>query len=278
MLTLVNEALILYLCSMKQLTFYKYQGTGNDFVMVDNRSDFFPKDNVQLIAHLCDRRFGIGADGLILLENDLSADFKMVYYNADGNQSTMCGNGGRCIVAFAHDLGVIQNQTVFNAVDGLHHATINNDKIVALQMIDVLKNTIESNTNDTFLFTGSPHHVQFVQNLNTFNVFENGKTIRYSEKYKPGGTNVNFVEQLNENSLEIRTYERGVENETLACGTGATAVAIATHFLGKTSVNEIAIKVQGGNVTVTFEHDLEKYFNVHLTGPALQVFKGEIKI
>lgn len=278
MLTLVNEALILYLCSMKQLAFYKYQGTGNDFVMIDNRSNFFPKDDVQLIAYLCDRRFGIGADGLILLENDSNADFKMVYYNADGNQSTMCGNGGRCIVAFAHDLDVIKNETVFNAIDGLHHATINNEKIVALQMIDVIKNTIKSNTNDTFLFTGSPHHVQIVQNLASYNVFENGKNIRYSEKYKPGGTNVNFVEQLNENAFEIRTYERGVENETLACGTGATAVAIAMHFIGKTTTNNIPIKVQGGNVTVTFNVNEEKYFNVHLTGPALQVFKGEINL
>ncbi|UUV21615.1 diaminopimelate epimerase [Paenimyroides aestuarii] len=263
---------------MKQLTFYKYQGTGNDFIMVDNRSLFFQKNDAATIAFLCDRRFGIGGDGLILLENDATADFKMVYYNADGNESTMCGNGGRCIVSFAHFLGIFSKDTTFNAIDGLHHATINKEGVVALQMIDVLKDTIKKDSNYTFLFTGSPHHVELVNDVKNFNVFENGKNIRYSDQYKPGGTNVNFVEQLSNDSFKIRTYERGVEDETLSCGTGATAVALAMNSLGKTAVNKITIQVEGGEVQVSFDQNDEKYYNVMLTGAAQQVFKGTILI
>lgn len=263
---------------MKHLTFYKYQGTGNDFVMIDNRTNFFPKTNVALIEKLCNRRFGIGGDGLILLENDATVDFKMVYYNADGNESTMCGNGGRCIVSFAHFLEIFSKNTTFNAIDGLHNATINENGIVALQMIDVAKDTIKKETDFTFLFTGSPHHVQLVDKLTNFNVFDNGKRIRYSDLYTPSGTNVNFVQQLNADSFKIRTYERGVEDETLSCGTGATAVAIAMYSLGKTQANQINIQVEGGEVQISFDENEEKYYNVLLTGPAIQVFKGEITI
>jgi len=263
---------------MKNVTFFKYQGTGNDFVMIDNRKEFFPKRNVELIEKLCNRRFGIGGDGLILLENDPTADFKMVYYNADGNESTMCGNGGRCIVSFAHFLEIFSKDTTFNAIDGLHHATINDEGIVALQMIDVAKVTIKKDTDFTFLFTGSPHHVAMANDIEHFNVFENGKNIRYSDQYKPGGTNVNFVEQLSNDSFKIRTYERGVEDETLSCGTGATAVAIAMNNLGKTAADKITIQVQGGDVQVSFNQNQEKYYNVMLTGVAKQVFKGEISI
>lgn len=263
---------------MEKLTFFKYQGTGNDFVMIDNRTGFFPKEDVQLINFLCDRRFGIGGDGLILLENDPSADFKMVYYNADGNESTMCGNGGRCIVAFAHDLGIIDKQTTFNAIDGLHNATVNENATIALQMIDVDKKSIKINDDFTFLFTGSPHHVAVVNNVENFDVFTHGKQIRYSDLYAPGGTNVNFVEQLNSERFKIRTYERGVEDETLSCGTGATAVAIAMNVLGKTTSNKIAVQVEGGDLQITFDQDQEKYFNVMLNGPAKQVFKGEISV
>lgn len=263
---------------MKNVTFFKYQGTGNDFVMIDNRTGVFPEENVELIEKLCNRRFGIGADGLILLENDLTADFKMVYYNADGNESTMCGNGGRCIVSFAHFLNIFSKDTTFNAIDGLHYAAINENGIVALQMIDVEKDTIKKDADFTFLFTGSPHHVAMVTDLKNFDVFENGKNIRYSDQYKPGGTNVNFVEQLSNNSFKIRTYERGVEDETLSCGTGATAVAIAMNSLGKTTSNKIDIQVEGGDVQISFDQNQEKYYNVMLTGAAKQVFKGEISI
>lgn len=263
---------------MKKLTFFKYQGTGNDFVMIDNRANFFDKTNNGLIKHLCNRRFGIGGDGLILLENDIETDFKMMYYNADGNESTMCGNGGRCIVAFARDLGIITTNTQFNAVDGLHNAEIIQNGNVALQMIDVAKDTIKKDTDYTFLFTGSPHHIEIVEDVAKTNVYDNGKHIRYSAYYQPGGTNVNFVQQLTANHFKIRTYERGVEDETLSCGTGATAAAITMHYLGKTTANEINIKVQGGDLKVKFDEDENSYYNVMLIGPATQVFKGEISV
>tara|TARA_R110002049_G_scaffold50271_3_gene142727 strand:+ start:12073 stop:12846 length:774 start_codon:yes stop_codon:yes gene_type:complete len=255
-----------------QITFYKYQGTGNDFVMIDNRSLDFPKQNTKLIHFLCDRRFGVGADGLILLENDDAVDFKMVYYNADGNESSMCGNGGRCLVAFANFLGVIKDKTAFTAVDGLHNATIDND-IVSLQMIDV--ENIKEKENYSFLNTGSPHHVQLVQDIDTFNVFEEGKKLRYG-LYGATGSNINFVEETT-NGFTVRTYERGVEDETLSCGTGVTAVAIAMHKAGKTTTTKIPIKAMGGNLEISFDVTDVGYANIFLSGPAKQVFKGEIE-
>lgn len=264
-----------------EVTFYKYQGTGNDFVMIDNRSQFFPKEDIKLINHLCDRRFGIGGDGLILLENDESSsgytkpnDFKMVYYNSDGNQSSMCGNGGRCLVAFAKQLGVIQNQATFMAIDGLHHATISNDGLVALQMKDV--DNINVASDYVFLDTGSPHHIAFVEDLKNYNIKEEGAKIRYGNLYGTSGSNVNFVKQISEDIFAMRTYERGVEDETLSCGTGATAVAIAMNQLGKTDLNVIQLEVQGGKLEVSFEKNNDKYTNVFLKGPAQFVFKGTI--
>jgi diaminopimelate epimerase len=259
-----------------QLEFYKYQGTGNDFVMIDNRSNTFPKENTELVAHLCNRRFGIGADGLILLETDTETDFRMVYYNSDGNLSSMCGNGGRCLVAFAKKLNLIQKETSFVATDGLHYATVADDGIVSLQMIDVaaIKNTSEY----SYLNTGSPHHVQLVDNLEQYNVKENGAAIRYGNLYGKEGSNINFVKKINENTFSLRTYERGVEDETLACGTGATAVAIAMNAIGQTDLNVINLNVEGGKLTVSFEKGNGKYTNVFLKGPAEFVFKGTIAI
>jgi diaminopimelate epimerase len=259
-----------------QLEFYKYQGTGNDFVMIDNRSNTFPKENSELVAHLCNRRFGIGADGLILLETDTETDFRMVYYNSDGNLSSMCGNGGRCLVAFAKKLNLIQKETTFVATDGLHYATVADDGIVSLQMIDVaaIKNTSEY----SYLNTGSPHHVQLVDNLEQYNVKENGAAIRYGNLYGKEGSNINFVKKINENTFSLRTYERGVEDETLACGTGATAVAIAMNAIGQTDLNVINLNVEGGKLTVSFEKGNGKYTNVFLKGPAEFVFKGTIAI
>ena len=258
-----------------QTEFYKYQGTGNDFVMIDNRSNFFPKDNVKLIEHLCDRRFGIGADGLILLENDIDTDFRMVYYNSDGNQSSMCGNGGRCLVAFAKRLHLIQNQTTFIATDGLHHATISEDGIVSLQMIDVAN--VKITPDYVFLNTGSPHHVEIVDDLEHYDIKTNGAKIRYSDLYGKAGSNVNFVKQISENSFALRTYERGVEDETLSCGTGATAVAIAMNSIGKSTSNNIELNVQGGKLEVSFDKNEGQFTNVFLKGPAEFVFKGEIQ-
>ena len=259
-----------------QLEFYKYQGTGNDFVMIDNRSGFFPKENVQLVERLCDRRFGIGADGLILLEIDSDTDFKMVYYNSDGNQSSMCGNGGRCLVAFAKDLSVIKDSCTFIATDGLHHASVANDGIVSLQMIDV--SDIKKEADYTFMNTGSPHHVQMVEDLEHYNVKENGAALRYGSLYGAAGSNINFVKKINDNTFSLRTYERGVEDETLACGTGATAVAIAMNATGQTNASSIKLNVEGGKLAVSFDKIGDQFTNVFLIGPAEFVFKGQIEI
>jgi len=257
------------------LTFYKYQGTGNDFVMVDNRQNIFPKNNTKLVARFCDRKFGIGADGLILLENSKSADFKMVYFNADGNTSTMCGNGGRCLVAFAEYLGIISNRASFEAIDGLHEATIENDSI-NLKMINV--DTINQFDDHLFLDTGSPHHVTFVDTIKNVNVKISGRKIRYGAPYFESGSNVNFVEKIDENTFKVRTYERGVEDETLSCGTGVTAVAIASHKAKKTKNTTVIIETPGGMLEVSFDFDNNTYKNVFLKGAATLVFKGEVQI
>jgi diaminopimelate epimerase len=259
-----------------EFTFYKYQGTGNDFVMIDNRSLTFPKDNIKLIEKLCDRRFGIGGDGLILLENDQTTHFKMVYFNSDGNQSSMCGNGGRCLVAFAKKLNLIHKNATFMAVDGLHHATIDNNGIVSLQMKDV--NDVKINPEYVYLNTGSPHHVQMVLDLSNFDIKKEGSKIRYSDLYGKSGSNINFVNQISQNEFSIRTYERGVEDETLSCGTGATAVAIAMNAIGKTTENNININVEGGKLEVSFVKENDNYKEVFLKGSAVFVFEGNLEI
>lgn len=255
-------------------TFYKYQGTGNDFVMIDNRQKKINKNDTKLINFLCDRRFGIGADGLILLENHDTLDFKMVYFNADGNESSMCGNGGRCLVAFAKFLDVIDNKATFEAIDGLHHAIIEDD-IVKLQMQDV--DNVEKFESHVFLNTGSPHHVQFESDLENFDIKNDGAKIRYGAPYNEAGSNVNFVKKLNDDAFAVRTYERGVEDETLSCGTGVTAVALAMNYIGETEKNLITLKTEGGDLQVSFDKENDSYKNVWLIGPAKQVFKGEIE-
>jgi len=255
------------------LTFYKYQGTGNDFVLIDNRLLKFPKNNTKLVGSLCDRKFGIGADGFILLENDELSDFNMVYFNADGNEGSLCGNGGRCTVAFAKYLNIIGDETTFNAADGLHQASIKNG-IVSLQMQDVAE--IKEKPNYVFLDTGSPHHVQMVENVKDFKVFEEGKKLRYG-LYGKSGSNINFVEARENHVFAVRTYERGVENETLSCGTGVTAVALAMHNAGKTDTNEVTIMTEGGELKVQFKEEDGVYKEIFLIGPAQQVFKGELE-
>ena len=254
------------------LTFYKYQGTGNDFVMIDNRAKDFPKENISIISHLADRHFGVGADGIILIENDDQFDFKMIYFNADGSQ-TFCGNGARCAVAFSKQLGIIKDKTTFLAVDGEHFAEIKND-LISLQMINV--DDIKVNENSVFMYTGTQHHVELVDELNEYPVFKNGKKIRYS--YNDPGSNVNFVQQINNNTFRVRTYEKGVEDETLACGTGVTAVAIAMHKTNKTNSNHVSLPVEGGNLEVSFTENNGIYTNVFLKGPAKFVFKGFISL
>ncbi len=257
------------------LTFYKYQGTGNDFVIIDNRESIVSKNNTKLFARLCDRKFGIGADGLMLLElpQNQEDDFTMVYFNADGNESSMCGNGGRCLVAFAAFLDVINDKATFTAIDGKHHAEIKGG-LVYLQMQNVSE--IEKYDSHLFLDTGSPHHVTMVEGLSNFDVKNIGRQIRNGAPYFDAGSNVNFVEKRNGNSFAVRTYERGVEDETLSCGTGVTAVALSMHATQLTSNEEVVVQTEGGELKVTFSKTDKGYENIFLIGPAEQVFKGEI--
>jgi diaminopimelate epimerase len=257
---------------MKNIEFYKYQGAGNDFVLIDNRNSNFPSDNSKLISALCDRRFGVGADGLILIEDCQDSDFEMVYFNADGNLGSMCGNGGRCAVKFAERLKIFKDSCKFNAADGIHLAKTNKDNNVSLKMSDV--SLIEKREDYVLIDTGSPHYIRFENNISKMDVKKNGGSIRYSKDF-PDGVNVNFLEILDSDYLKIRTYERGVEDETLACGTGATAAAIAYHSNGKTSKTKIKVEALGGMLTISFECPKENnYSNIWLDGPAKMVFKG----
>ena len=257
------------------MDFFKYQGTGNDFVMIDDRSEAFPVTNQALIEHLCHRRFGIGADGLILLRNDADYDFQMVYFNADGAEGSMCGNGGRCIVRFAHDLGLFESETRFRAVDGEHIAVVCEEDIF-LKMSTVT--CIEERDGLTFLDTGSPHVVRFVDDLESLDVVAEGRAIRYSSTFEPSGTNVNFAQVLDDNTLFVRTYERGVEDETYSCGTGVTAVALVAHQ--QRSMNDpVFIQTIGGNLRVSFNALPDGSFdNIYLIGPAKRAFTGTISV
>ncbi len=261
-----------------EVTFYKYQGAGNDFILVDNRLQKI-KLTKKYINQVCNRNFGIGADGLMLLNNTSKADFAMEYYNSDGNKSTMCGNGGRCIVKFASDLKIINTTTQFIAIDGLHKATIHKNNIINLQMIDVSE--IEKHNHAFILNTGSPHYIKFENNINNLDVLTNGKKIRNSAKFKQKGINVNFVEELAKNNIAIRTYERGVENETLACGTGVTAAALAYATKNDLAIgnHKIKVKAQGGNLLVTFfKENQTVYHSINLIGQANFVFKTTLTI
>lgn len=258
-----------------KINFFKYQGAGNDFILIDHTMKQLEDIDNKLIEQLCDRRFGIGADGLMFLTQHDNYDFEMHYFNADGKLGSMCGNGGRCIVAFAKQLGIIQNETNFLAVDGPHYARISESgDWVELQMIDV-----ESITNDGEAFvlnTGSPHYVALKSDLKNFDVFTQGKNIRYNEVYSEKGINVNFVEDKGDH-LFVRTYERGVEDETYACGTGVTAVAMAmAKYKNQTGHIKTDIKVLGGDIKIEFDYDGNKFTNVFLCGPAKLVFEGEV--
>lgn len=252
-----------------QFHFYKYQGTGNDFVVLDDRNQQFDQNNDRLIAKMCDRRLGIGADGLILLRSHAEYDFEMRYFNANGSEGSMCGNGGRCIVSFANKLGLFDSKTQFMAVDGVHEAMIENE-LVHLKMQDVA--AVETTPNYYFVDTGSEHTVSFVDNLAQFDVVHQGKLIRHSERFSPAGVNVNFIECQPNNTLSMRTFERGVEDETFSCGTGATAAAIVAHKNGMTS--PININTLGGLLKVSFDYHQHKYQNIYLVGPAELVFDG----
>jgi diaminopimelate epimerase len=258
------------------MQFYKYQGTGNDFILFDNRDLKFNRNDTDLVAKLCHRRFGIGADGLMLLQSKEGFDFEMVYYNSDGNESSMCGNGGRCIVEFARTLGLAKETTHFYATDGAHEAAVK-PGFISLKMKDV--DAIEASSDFSFLNTGSPHYVAFVKNIAHFNVVEEGKKIRYNNRFKAQGTNVNFIEKQGD-ELFVRTYERGVEDETYSCGTGVTAAAlVAAINTISTGTNYCDINTLGGKLKVKFHnHNNAAFTDVWLEGPATFVFKGDIEI
>ena len=255
------------------LHFSKYQATGNDFVLVDNRDKkyLFTEDEIKKI---CDRRFGVGADGLILIEKDDASDFKMIYYNSDGSQS-LCGNGCRSAIDFARHLGLISTATKFLAYDGAHDGQLLPNGLIRLKMANV--NEVKKMGDNYFINTGSPHFVKFVDDLKNYPVLLEGQTIRHSKTFEPAGTNANFAEFNNDNSISVRTYERGVEDETYSCGTGVTAVALAASYHGYPS--PISVKVLGGELLVEFKKDQNDTFeDVFLVGPAKMVFEGEISL
>jgi len=257
-----------------KLSFTKYQGTGNDFVMLDNSKNTLAQLSTAQIIKICDRRFGIGADGLIIVQPHAEYDFEMIYYNSDGSQS-LCGNGSRCAMMFARSLGLARDKAQFLAYDGAHEAFIVGP-LVHFKMRDVEK-TIQLSTEEYFINTGSPHHISFVEDVKTYPVYDKGAEIRYSESYKLAGTNVNFVEKISENSIFVRTYERGVENETLSCGTGVTAASLAAALRGAKS--PVSIKALGGELQVSFKTSGNGQFSdIYLIGPAEEVFKGIIEI
>jgi len=256
-------------------TFYKYQGTGNDFIILDNRAGTINLTPEQ-ISKLCDRKFGIGADGLMMLNTNTAYDFEMYYVNADGQPSSMCGNGGRCLTQFAFDMGIQKQSYKFLAIDGEHDAVFADNGWVHLKMKDV--HFIENKHGDFVLNTGSPHFVKSVGNVMNMDVYKEGYEIRHSKEFDKEGINVNFVESTDEDKIMVRTYERGVENETLSCGTGVTASALVFYH-NEVGFNRIEVKTLGGNLAVEFDRVGEDAFeNIWLCGPATFVFKGEIRL
>lgn len=255
------------------INFFKYQGTGNDFIMLDNLSNSFKADKVEFARRWCDRHFGVGSDGMIFLEKSANSDFKMDFYNPDGSQS-FCGNGSRCAVQFALQLGIVNpdKEISFEAIDGLHIAQIQND-LVSVQMKNV--DGVRMVGSDFFIHTGSPHYISFDEQKEK-NLIEFGRRIRYSDAYKPGGTNVNLVSTLERNHIQVATYERGVEDETFSCGTGVTAAALAYAFKNDLSQGVVTIEVKGGTLHVNFEKHENGYHNIWLKGPAQIVYQGVI--
>ena len=258
-----------------KIHFYKYQGAGNDFILIDNRTLNFDHYRPDVISMLCDRRFGIGGDGIMFLQDKEGFDFEMVYYNADGQPSSMCGNGGRCIVAFAKFLNIVKDETTFMAVDGPHYAKISGTgDYVSLQMIDV--DTITTDKGAYVLDTGSPHYVRLTNMLKDKDVYADGYAIRNNKTYRKSGININFVEPEGEGFF-VRTFERGVEDETYACGTGVTAVALAmAKHQNKTGDLNTPVRVLGGNLNIRFNYDGNKFTSIFLEGPAVKVFEGTI--
>ncbi len=259
-----------------KIKFYKYQGTGNDFVLLDNRNEEFSQLTTKQIHRLCDRRFGVGGDGLMMLNNKTGYDFEMLYFNADGQAGSMCGNGGRCITRFFFNMGIHKYTYKFLATDGEHESEIDKNNWIRLKMNDV--NEIEEHASYILLNTGSPHLIKFANEVREVDVVETGREIRYSKKFAEAGVNVNFVESTGEDSIFVRTYERGVEDETLSCGTGVTAAALVSAH-NPLGFNRVDVLTTGGKLSVEFNKISDTQFdNIWLCGPAEFVFSGEIEI
>lgn len=258
-----------------RIHFFKYQGTGNDFVILDNRKNEFSLTKKQ-VAFLCHRRFGVGADGLMLLNAHPQYDFEMKYYNSDGSESSMCGNGGRCLVKFAADRGILKRDYRFLAIDGVHEASVDMDGTVSLKMNDV--DSVRFDHGKYILNTGSPHYVDLVDDVLHMDVVERGRQVRYSDAFRTQGINVNFVQQtVDPDKIIVRTYERGVEDETYSCGTGVTAAALVC-FHNENGYNRVDVKTKGGDLSVEFDRVDDSYRNIWLIGPAMKVFEGDIDV
>ena len=258
-----------------KINFSKYNGAGNDFILIDDRENLI-NDNKSLISYLCDRHFGIGADGLIILKESSNSDFEILHYTSDGNLGSLCGNGSRCAVLFAYNKDIISKKTVFHAFDGIHNAEILDNGLIRMEM--KVNSDIVSNSYGIWLDTGSPHLVVEKNDTDKLDVNIEGRLIRYNDFYKEEGVNVNFVEKISDNQFKIRTYERGVENETLACGTGSTASAICMNFLGKTNSRNITMHCKGGDLNVQFNKSEKDYKEISITGPAKLVFEGVVEV
>ena len=258
-----------------EINFSKYNGAGNDFILIDDR-DSLINDNKSLINYLCDRHFGVGADGIIILKESNNCDFEILHYTSDGNLGSLCGNGSRCAVLFAYNKDITGRKTVFNAFDGIHSAEILENGLIKMEM--KLNSDIVNNSYGTFTDTGSPHLVIEKDDTDKLDVCNEGRAIRYNDFYKKEGVNVNFIEKISDDQFKIRTYERGVENETLACGTGSTASAICMNFLGRTKRSNITMKCKGGDLNVQFNLSERGYQEISITGPAKLVYEGTIKV
>ncbi|AEU09417.1 diaminopimelate epimerase [Blattabacterium sp. (Cryptocercus punctulatus) str. Cpu] len=269
-----------------KLNFFKYQGTGNDFIILDIRKKKIPVCLPALFTKLCNRNFGIGADGIILIKNDSQSNFYMKYYNSDGKESTMCGNGARCAILFSKKLGIKKkNKIYFRAIDGIHYGIIKDKNLICINLMDIEINMIQIYPNYTILNTGSPHYILFVENIQKIDVNKEGRKIRFQKPYEEDGINVNFVEVIGNNMIKVRTYERGVEKETLSCGTGVTASSIAAYEKGVFAYyyNNVYGKVLaytlGGKLWISFKKIHDKYYKeINLTGSVKFIFEGYINI
>ena len=258
-----------------KINFSKYNGAGNDFILIDDSENLI-NNNKLLINYLCDRHFGIGADGLIILKESNNCDFEILHYNSNGDSGSLCGNGSRCAVLFAYDKGIITRKTIFHAFDGIHNAEILENGLIKMEM--KVNSDIVINSYGTWLDTGSPHLVIEKNNTDKLDVSNEGRAIRYNDFYEKEGVNVNFIEKISDDQFKIRTYERGVENETPACGTGSTASAICMNFLGRTKSSNITMKCKGGDLNVQFNSSERGYKEISITGPAKLVYEGTIKV